>query len=81
MKAKQLIEVLEAAGYEWRKYSGRGMSGKECVAVTIDDDDMFRLGAELTLAADGEHVPSPRTDQLGRQVIVYWPAARIEEAA
>lgn len=36
MYFKKIVSAFESAGYEVRSYSGRGMYGKECLAVTSE---------------------------------------------
>ena len=76
--AEQLIAALESAGYTWRRYSGRGMYGKECVGVTLSDDgELFDLGRTVG-AIEAECNPGHvRTDNMGRGIIVYWPGAEL----
>lgn len=69
-------EFLEDQDYETRPYSGRGMFGKTCLAVTVDDltgaafDIRFRLGAHShEIWPNG----SAKWDNLGRGFIIYWP--------
>lgn len=86
MDTQQLIEAIENAGHQARSYSGRGMYGRECVGVTINDP--FELYADLLEAAtDGcneeemqgvvngiaDLMRNTRTDSMGRSMIVYWP--------
>ena len=58
-----LIARLKAMGLEPRDYSGRGMYGRECVAVSIDCEP-----------GDYEFPRGWSQDQLGRGIIVYWPS-------
>jgi hypothetical protein len=63
-----LRERLEEAGFETRSYSGRGMFGKECLAVTADSDrDVFA-------AIEPAEIKAARIDSMGRRVVAYWPA-------
>lgn len=80
MTTKRFIELLEDAGYEARSYSGRGMRGKECVAVSSDDSIVeIVVNVLLTDGVDdemerewlGEVLKNARTDSLGQ--ILYWP--------
>jgi hypothetical protein len=69
MIAKRLIERLEEEGYAWRAYSGRGMYGRQCVAVPLENlSELFQLGKAL-----GRGAPEPKTDSLGLGIIAYWP--------
>jgi hypothetical protein len=93
MDCKQLIEAIEWAGHEARSYSGRGMYGRECVGVTVNDP--FEFFAELLGSAydsckdDDERegvingitdlLRDTRTDSMGRSMIVYWPSIEWKE--
>lgn len=67
-KSQLLIAALQDAGYKPRGYSGRGMYGKECVAVSTDSP--FAIGAAIV----DIDVPEPQQDQLGKRFIFYWPS-------
>ncbi len=66
-----LAKKLKEAGYEPFSYSGRGMFGAQCVAVTVPDlqGSMFKLGSSIGIGPS-----TPRTDNLGHQYVVYWPS-------
>lgn len=79
INSKQLCDALEEAGHEPESYSGRAMYGKTCVSVTVDSDaDLWRLSAQLARDVSLE-VPAPTLDNLGRQVVAYWPTLAWEE--
>ena len=47
-----LIDIIEAAGYDVRSYSGRGMNGKQCVGIYVEQGkSSFRVATEICLAA------------------------------
>ena len=87
MNAKQLVEVIEEAGFEARSYSGRAMYGRDCVGVELDRGDSgFSLAAKLCAAApdclseedaldfvDGLSRLDVREDSMGLGGIVYFP--------
>ena len=93
MEFKELIGLIETAGYEPRSYSGRGMGGKACLGI----DCFPARGIELTLiqaylencptdsssiqaAMDlCEQLKDAKTDSMGRGEIVYWPNIAWEE--
>lgn len=76
---EELIEALEAADYEWREYSGRGMMGARCVGVVLQGDaDLWRLARDL---AEIEDLPTPKTDGMGKDIIAYWPRLKIIDDA
>jgi len=68
---EQLAEECE--GRVTESYSGRGMFGKTCYGVIVDDvnDTLERAGA---LGLKGG-----RTDNMGKRAIVYWPSIKGEE--
>lgn len=78
---ERLIDVLSAAGYDYREYSGRGMFGKQCVGVDVSDlRDLMGLLAEIS-KIDPEFtamlIQDAQFDDMGRGMIIYWPKASI----
>lgn len=79
-RAKKLAELIQDAGYGVRSYSGRGMYGKECLAVGGGDvPDPLSLFAEILDTCEPEDVEivteamrDARQDSLGRGTITYW---------
>lgn len=76
-----LQEALEELGgdYEVRGYSGRGMHGNECLAITTDrsigDLDIFQLGVEVGLMyADAQYCGKMKQDSMGLGTVYYWPS-------
>lgn len=69
-----LIDALESAGYEPRPYSGRGMYGKDCVAVSGQFISPFKVGQDI-----GEGFGAPREDSLGKGIVLYWPSYKWPE--
>ena len=47
MNANELVEIIEEAGYETRRYSGRYMYGKECPAFVVESDQDYKAIAEI----------------------------------
>ncbi len=64
-KAIRAIQKLEGEDFEPRSYSGRGMYGRYCVGVSIDD---YFDAQEVKKLISGS-----RMDNLGMGYIVYWP--------
>lgn len=76
-------EMLAQADLEPYSYSGRGMMGRECLAVNADGalgmfasvlqaiTEMGEEPGELNLLM--EMMRSARTDNMGHGVVVYWP--------
>lgn len=70
----------ESGDFEYRRYSGRGMYGRECPAVDVEDiGSIFTLGR---LVAEADLLPvehagcfdgTPSMDNMGLGYIVYWP--------
>lgn len=83
-----LQEALETAGHDCRSYSGRGMLGERCLAVTLNDiSDLGGLFASvLELSQDGvlgdeaavklitRAFNGMQTDTMGRGIIAYFPS-------
>jgi hypothetical protein len=80
--AQQVIEALEGE-FDVRSYSGRGMYGAKCVGVDIDRaGQIMEIAAQLISAGiDVDHVidlgDQMREDNMGRGIIVYWPALEL----
>lgn len=72
-EVQNFIEALEDSGFEPRKYSGRGMFGKECVAVSGKDVSEWEVARALSYIEDFD-IPEPRQDQLGLGIVLYWPS-------
>lgn len=72
-----LQELIEDLGYETRSYSGRGMYGRECLGVTVEEPVSFALELGEAIGADDERsfgrLPAVRWDSMGRDYIVYFP--------
>jgi hypothetical protein len=76
-------QYLEQRGYEPRCYSGRGMYGKTCLAITIEGnvlqqmmDMAYAIGMQEGESTDDEIVEMPfnvLTDSMGLDTVVYWP--------
>lgn len=86
MGKTRIQELLEEAGYECRSYSGRGMMGKECVAVCTDKDLMNVFGDILNAITNSEYdavdnaleaedaIRIAQTDQFGKLgIVLYFP--------
>lgn len=61
-----------------RSYSGRGMYGRQCVAISGEYINPFVVALLLAERAplhgiDVIDIPVPDTDSLGRGIVVYWP--------
>jgi hypothetical protein len=56
---RQFIADAESQGYEWVYYSGRGMFGRQCPSVHVEDP------------SDLETTAKHRTDSLGLGYVLY----------
>ena len=74
-----LEEVCDQEGLgNLRRYSGRGMYGRECVGISGEYLNPFTVAILLADRADLfgidiADIPVPDTDSLGRGIIIYWP--------
>ena len=65
-KIEKLVE--ETNGKIYHGYSGRGMFGSKCVGVTVSDlTNALMVAGKLGL-------PKPNWDNMGLQMIIYWPS-------
>lgn len=87
-QAKLVLELLENTSFSdsIRSYSGRGMNGERCLGVEIPRGALFELGYEMARAvyseaifADTSIVPAPHLDNMGGDMIAYWPSAKVQE--
>jgi hypothetical protein len=87
-QAKLVLELLENTSFSdsIRSYSGRGMSGELCLGVEIPRGALFELGYEMARAVysgniwvDVSIVPAPHLDNMGGDMIAYWPGAKVQE--
>jgi len=65
-------EIIDRIAYwnDWTlhdNYIGRGMYGQGCMAIEGED------ATEIIEAVAAEDITGARTDQLGLNMIVYWP--------
>jgi hypothetical protein len=85
--AEHLLSILENTTYAdgIRSYSGRGMNGALCLGVEVERNELFCLGFEMARALyrdldpGGSITPAPFTDNMGGDIIAYWPSAKVQE--
>lgn len=88
--AKSAIQVLaEKAGLTVRSYSGRGMFGKDCLAISGKDEaeiysELFLATADKTFSsADliliGQELQTACIDNMGKGVVLYFLTVKFEE--
>lgn len=80
-------EAVLSAGYSVRDYSGRGMTGRMCLGVEIDEGSAFGFMADLLEVVDEDNVGElakivreGRMDSMGRGIIVYFPTIVWQDA-
>lgn len=71
----EVIDALRANRYRPRSYSGRGMMGKQCVGVAIQNSvqALVELCIRVDDAANTPDGCGVETDTLGLGTIAYWP--------
>jgi hypothetical protein len=94
MTSEKFIELLEDSGQEVGDYSGRGMYGEKCVAMTIEENDLISVVAAAVevvavnyLQSDPDLVrefvsllSQAKTDSMGRsEIVIYWPSMKWEQ--
>lgn len=84
MGKHKMQDLLENAGYDCRDYSGRGMYGKSCLAVTLGTSGrhpaLATLIVEVLDNADAddlevvlEALGEVEQDNMGHDVVYYFP--------
>lgn len=71
-----LKEVCDELGIEYRSYSGRGMSGKQCFAIVADNAFAAVIDIAYAFGERGEDpygLENVRSDSMGYDTVVYWP--------
>lgn len=77
-------EVCDELGIEYRPYSGRGMFGKKCFAITVDGSGLSEV-ADIAYECgrrDGDpyRFSYIKSDSLGLGTVIYWPGIEWEES-
>lgn len=82
---EELVKIIADAGYTARSYSGRGMYGNECLGVSCDSPEEFRMDVLDSVEGTDDYAEvsrvmrGMRTDSLGRRYIAYFPGVEWEE--
>lgn len=80
LSAERLIEIIESAGFTARDYSGRGMYGVSCVAVSDDECDLASLVEQCEDVTEAANMlRRMSTDSMGRGQVFYWSNIRWPE--
>lgn len=74
---KALQYIGEDMDFNVHSYSGRGMYGKTCLAITGDNINLIQLGYEIAGGYGDEveyhHVMKYKQDSMGLGTVIYWP--------
>lgn len=67
--------VYDIDGEIYEDYSGRGMFGKSCLGITVEnlEKSLFKLGKESLNYDFYQELEWFRTDNMGRSYIIYFP--------
>lgn len=86
----ELQRFLELYEYEPRKYSGRGMFGKNCLGVSFSHSEFSEFLARLVEYASDSDCEDPcelannirtlRSDSLGHDMVYYFPGVEFVES-
>lgn len=70
----------EIDGQTYENYSGRGMYGKTCMGITVENLEkaLFKLGREYENYEFSKELYRFETDNLGRSFIIYFPRLQKE---
>lgn len=72
-----LVDIGDA---HLRPYSGRFMYGQECLGIDMDSmADAFRFALMITDSDLADALSSPRFDNMGMGIIVYFPNVGVPE--
>lgn len=84
------LDTLETLAYEvdgeaYPDYSGRGMFGKNCAGIVLDDNDLVKLGAVIFENIEDEELrykllSDYSLDSMGQRTIIYWRGVQCEDA-
>lgn len=78
--AQELFDALDDASLSGevtgpKAYSGRGMYGKQCIAVSLEYGGEWEVARALFKRLPNfDELPSPHTDSMGRGTVLYWPS-------
>ena len=75
MTNERFYDIICKCGYEPFAYSGRGMFGKKCFAITISSvNELFNFGVKFGRNCDIDtYCLNLHTDSLGLDTVAYWP--------
>ena len=82
----QILDALDQAGLDeevvhWN-YSGRGMYGDTCFGIVGYLPDLIKFIASFaSFGDDWTWLEDVKEDNMGRQMIFYWPGVKVEDDA
>lgn len=88
LSASVIESLIESAGFDAEHYSGRGMNGKECPALSVQSSDLLAAVAHLVANQDSEPerldmtlaLDYAQTDDMGRDsTVLYFPKWTYED--
>lgn len=76
--------VEDCEGAYVQRYSGRGMYGRQCLAFVANPADMGQIMMAVRVEMnknDHDHrdMPAMAQDNMGKNMVYYWPAVGWEE--
>jgi hypothetical protein len=79
---EELRDIIQQAGHDSRSYSGRGMYGKSCVGVVVEE--VMPAIADLVLGCEDTEqayllIDRVKSDNMGCDTILYWPSVEWSE--
>ena len=86
METENFIEIIKRCDFNYRKYSGRAMYGKECIAIDSDSSNTYSITLQLIQSCeDMEEVyemcdilQDTRIDSMGVYYVVYFPKVKVD---
>jgi hypothetical protein len=84
---QRVLEILADTGIDYHSYSGRGMFGDRCLAITCENP--FVAIGDIVKAVEsvddiqliGFLISGAKTDSLGREYILYFPDVEYSDAS
>lgn len=78
MNKSAIQQAAEILGYDAYSYSGRGMFGKHCLAINVEDPlkDIAFIALEaqnLDNSDVSSYFENVRTDSMGLRSVIYFP--------
>ena len=86
----ELQELLKNVNYNPQSYSGRGMYGKECLAIVTNDKEKEVLSEIFIYLVRNNYdsteivslvnaLKEYKSDSMGKKYVYYWPYEKFED--